>query len=241
MLDAENSGSPPEGPFSLFTPGQIGFTDDGNHFIVIYKDTPEFGGVETGRIAIYEVDSNGRLSYPVVTTIGTGQFAFLTVEEDGVNFLLALDPSMDSVSTYVITSDGTLEVITQFVVGGTPGDFPCWVAMSGPYVYTANFLGHSLSSYQISDGFSASALETVAASSGGRESFPLDMAVAGNYLYQLYPGTGTIGVYIVRDNGALTLVGEFDGLEPSGPEEDAPTEAFTTVGGAVAGLVVVQV
>jgi 6-phosphogluconolactonase len=241
MLDAQDTGFPPAGPFSLYTPGQIGFTDDGKQFIVVYKDTPEIEGLLPGRIAIYDVDHNGWLgAAPTITTIGAGQFAYVTVAENGVNFLLALDPSVNSVSSYIIKPDGSLMPITQFVVNGE-GGFPCWIVKAGSYVYTANFLGHSVSSYQVGDDFSVTALEAVAASTGERESFPLDMAVEGGYLYQLYPGTGTIGVYTLEDDGSLTLVGEFDGLEPTSAEEDAATVAFTTVGGSVAGMVVVPV
>ena len=44
----------------------------------------------------------------------------------------------------------------------------------------------------------------------------MDLIATDEFLYQLFPGTGTIGVYELDQDGAMAFIGEFGGLEPFG-------------------------
>ena len=71
---------------------QVGFTEDGKQLVVILKDAPEAGGAFPGRILVFSVMEDGSLSEaPVITEIGTFQFAFVTIAREGRNYLVATD------------------------------------------------------------------------------------------------------------------------------------------------------
>jgi 6-phosphogluconolactonase (cycloisomerase 2 family) len=127
-------------------------------------------------------------------------------------------PTATAVSSYNVSEQGGLQVITGSLHSGQTA--ACWIAVtpSGKFAYSANTPSATLTGYSISrsgmlallspDGISA----TLPAGSA-----PTDMAVTRNdrFLYTLNSGKGTIGAYRIATDGSLGFLGTVSGL-PAG-------------------------
>jgi len=135
------------------------------------------------------------------------------------------------VSTWQIQADGSLTPISLDVRSGTgnTGRTACWLDFSadGNTFFVSNAIEAGLASYSFNNGVVALIDQTAAQGTGatGNTTDPasafettegwIDMWISddGQYLYQLYGLSGTIGIYRV-DGDNLQFIGEESGNLP---------------------------
>jgi 6-phosphogluconolactonase (cycloisomerase 2 family) len=184
---------------------QVAFSPDGKLLAVTGKTTQT--------IDTYLVDHKGLPSGPR-PNVSNGRtpfgFAF-----DNRDHLVATEAGQGSLSSYEVSRDGALRVVSASVP-----DFqaaPCWVVITddGHFAFAANGGSGSVSSYRIRSDGSLVLLRSVAGTTdpGGA---PLDEALStgSRYLYVLNGNTGTISAFRVGDDGSLSRVGGAGGLPP---------------------------
>jgi 6-phosphogluconolactonase (cycloisomerase 2 family) len=224
-------------PVAVQTLGQVGFSPDGSKLLVISKEGPLLDGfpfgntLGPGHIYVYNVDQDSGTidcDHPTTTTLpvnpdGKGKFPFaFTWSARGQ--LLVVDVfgtgtgiTGSSVSSFSLENDGALTPISVSVGNGEGA--ACWIVTSGPYAFVTNYLGDSISSYDISNRGVVSLLDPLAAPFGtlwgdpptipgsvAQEETPLDLTVTadGQFLYQLAPGSSLIRPFAVdAHSGAL--------------------------------------
>lgn len=89
------------------------------------------------------------------------------------------------------------------VVGGAGQHSPCWIAVAGPFLFTANSPSHSISRL-VAAGNSLTLDEPVAAQTSGA---PIDIAAAQGLLAVIEAngnGTARVSQFRIADDGALT-------------------------------------
>ncbi len=174
-------------------PAQVAFTRDGDYLVVTEKGT--------ALIDVFSLSCDGAVtgmksfSSPAPPPFGfdTGAFdrIFVTQAAGGAG-----NPGASSVSSYEITPDGDLQVISDSVA--TRQTAACWLVLTRneKFAYTANTPNDSISSFRVGRDGQLELLNSVAASTG-TGSGPVDMALSVNnrFLYSLNPGNGTIGSF----------------------------------------------
>lgn len=187
-------------------PGTVLFVNDGNGLIVTNK--------VGSNLDYFSVESDGSAKGPITTTLSSGQRPFgaalgsngtLYIIESGLPYL-----TNAAVSTYHPTTDGALQPITKSAKNQqTDG---CWIVLSkdNKYVYTANFLSGTVSSYAVGSGGSATLINGVAANQGNK-SEPVDLALSsdGKFLYNLLRGYGSITAHAIESDGSLNRIGMY--------------------------------
>jgi 6-phosphogluconolactonase (cycloisomerase 2 family) len=202
------NGDPPN---FLNSPGQVGFTPDGQQLIVSTKASGSM-------IDVFQVLPNGRLSQaPVQNPSATPvPFAF-TFTPTG---RLAMgEAGISAVTTYVVQPGGALadpksQSDNQMAL--------CWIQRVGDSYYVSNTASDTISAYRIlADGqpVLATATGIVATTEPG----PIDLTSPGgtDFLYA-QTGSGTIDEFAVHDDGTLAPLGVVGGL-PAGSEGIAST------------------
>lgn len=174
-------------------PAQIGFSPDGNVLVVTEK--------ATNNIDTYVVGVDGLASGPdVFTSEGATPFGFAF----GKRNRLFVSEAAGSVSSYMVYSDGDLEVISAAVP--TNQFAACWVVVtkSGRYAYTTNAGSGSVSGYGINKEGRIVLLDSTGRT-GETGPGPIDMALSNNsrFLYTLNSDDGTISGFRVKSNGQL--------------------------------------
>jgi 6-phosphogluconolactonase (cycloisomerase 2 family) len=194
-------------PNFLTSPGQVGFTPDGQKLIITTK-------ASRSTIDIYRVRQNGRLSETaVVNTSATPvPFAF-TFHPSGR--LVMGEAGTSSVTTYTIGRDRTL-ADPQSLSDNQMA--LCWIVEARGFYYVSNTASDNLSGYRIdADGTPSLIGPTgIVATTGAG---PIDMATAagGRFLYAQTGVAGTVEEYRVNHDGSLTKLGVVTGL-PVGQE-----------------------
>jgi DNA-binding beta-propeller fold protein YncE len=209
--------NPPAFPRS---PGQIGFTPDNNALVVTVKGT--------NTIHVFPLDQGGRPGTPTMTPVGDPNqptpfgFAFTARANLRKRQLIVTEPfgttptipsvPASAVSSFAISEDGNLEVISSSVPNGQGTS--CWIALDprSRYAYIGNNATSNISSYRIGNDGSLTLLEAVAAEAN----LPNDLAVArdngSSFLYVLNSGNGTVGAFRITNDGSLTSLGAVGGL-----------------------------
>ena len=190
-------------PFFLTSPGQVGFSPDGQQLLVTTKASGSL-------IDVYRVDVSGRLSAsPVANASATPvPFAF-TFDPQGR--LAVGEAGASSLTTYILQSDGTLtdpqsQTDTQAAL--------CWIAKAGDYYYVANTGSSTLSSYRISPTGQPILLSPVAATT---ETGSIDLMASpdGHFLYAEAGAAGALDEFQINADGSLTRLASIDeGLPP---------------------------
>lgn len=181
-------------------PEQISFNPDGNLLVVTEK--------AGNNLDIFTVDRNGVASGPnVIPSAGQNPYGFAFAKR---NQLIVSDAvggtgGAGAVSSYLASSNGTLQTITAASPDGQTA--PCWIALTadGRYAYTTNTGTGNVSSYAVTFDGALQLLSSEAASTGSGSS-PLDEAVSNDsrYLYVLTPGTQSIQSFSIARDGSLT-------------------------------------
>ena len=191
-------------PDFLTSPGQVGFTPDGQKLIVTTKASGSM-------IDVFQVGHDGRLSSsPAVNPSATPvPFAFTF---DPVGRLVMGEAGTSSVTTYTINGNGTLadaRSLSDHQVA------LCWIQRVGDVYYVANTGSNTLSAYRI-DATGQPSLVTPTGIVATTEAGPIDLAASsdGRYLYGQTGTAGTVDEYRVNADGSLTKIGVVTGLPP---------------------------
>jgi 6-phosphogluconolactonase (cycloisomerase 2 family) len=191
-------------PFFLTSPGQVGFTPDGRQLIVTTKASGSL-------IDLFQVQPGGTLApTPVRNPSATPvPFAFTFTPS---NRLAAGEAGLSAVSTYALSSDGSLTDPKSLSDGEAA---LCWIQRAGDFYYVANTGSDTLSGYRIGpDGqptlIGATGIVAVT------ESGPIDLTSPNDshFLYGENGISGTVDEYRVNDDGTLTKLGVVTGLPP---------------------------
>jgi 6-phosphogluconolactonase (cycloisomerase 2 family) len=177
----------------LNTPGQVGFTPDGDQLIVTTK-------ANGSHIDVFHVRRGGRLSnVPVVNDSATPvPFGFVF---DPQGRLVVGEAGTSDVSTYILHDDGTLTPI------GSATDAQaalCWIDRVGQTYFVSNAGSGSVSSFHLDAGGHPALVATTHVGAG---TIDLDHSGDGRFLYVQLGGTGTLGELSVDRAGQLSLIG----------------------------------
>ena len=197
-------------------PAQIAFSNDGGVIVVTEKST--------NNILVYTVGDGGYVAGPMVypsegeTPFG---FAFGRRGQLFVSEAFGGEPDKSAVSSYVVSPDGGLEVVSSSVA--TNQTAACWVIVTkcGRFAYDTNAGSGSISGFRIGYDGSIALLDADGRTGvTGDGSGPLDMALSWNglYLYSLNGGNNRISAFRVRGNGGLTLIDEKAADVPDGAD-----------------------
>ena len=184
-------------------PAQVQFSNNGALLVVAERIT--------SKLDTYTVAANGLATGPnVQNSSGTGPFGFAF---DSAGHLIVSEVRASAVSSYSVSSSGTIGVITGSLLDF--GQSACWIANTAnpgfpaQYSYTTNTGSSTISGFTIAPDGSLSLLNA-----DGKtfvlpdRSDPLDEVISddNNYLYVL-EGTygGVVGLRIASD-GSLTQV-----------------------------------
>jgi len=184
-------------------PAQIEFNRDGSVLVVTEK--------ATNILSTYTVDDDGMASAPnSQTSVGTTPFGFAFGKRDQLFVSEAFGgaPDASAVSSYDLSEDGNLQVISPSV--GTNETAACWVVITknGRFAYVTNTGSATVSGYQINEDGTIALLDAdgITATTGAG---PIDMALSRNsrFLYTLNSGSNTISLFEVNNDGSLTSLG----------------------------------
>lgn len=194
-------------------PAQVQFTPDGTMLVVTEK--------MSNKIDVFHVDHNGVASMPVVNdSHGMTPFGF-DIRSDGtlvVSEAFGGAPDASAMSTYQITVDGTLQLVSGSVP--TTETAACWVVITpnGGFAYTTNTGSGSVSGYGLGGDGSLSLLNADGRTGlTGDGSLPIDAIDAGDgqFLYVLNDGDDSISIFGINPDGSLTDLGKVTGLAAS--------------------------
>ncbi len=195
-------------------PAQIAFSNDGEVIVVTEK--------ATSNILVYTVEDGGYVDGPMVypsegaTPFG---FAFGRRGQLFVSEAFGGAPDASAVSSYVVSPDGDLAVVSSSAA--THQTAACWVIVTkgGRFAYDTNAGSGSISGFRIGHDGSISLLDADGRTGvTGEGSGPLDMALSWNglYLYSLNGGNNTISAFRVKRDGRLMTLDEMAAHVPAG-------------------------
>lgn len=248
LLDANQSRFAPD---PLANPTQVEFTPDGKRLVVTIKDGPAEGFVPDfvpsgpGRVLVFDVDADGLPSAGYVQTdfANRGPFGFSFGQNDelliaefigaGLETIDGMETLGGAAGSYTINDDGSLTAISA----GVPNHQidTCWLVNNGRFAYGANYTSGTVSSYTIGEDGGLTLLESVAGQTEHPEnaqgSTPLDARISqdGAFLYVVLPGSGKVAGWQIADDGALSKLGEYDGLPQTVDGDHAPAD-FSALG-----------
>jgi 6-phosphogluconolactonase (cycloisomerase 2 family) len=190
-------------PFFLTSPGQVGFTPDGEQLIVTTKASGSM-------IDVFDVEKNGRLSASPTHNVSATPVPFaFTFTPTG---RLAMgEAGASTLTTYVVNPDGTVSDPKSQPDGQAA---LCWILRVGDYYYVSNTGSNTLSAYTIAASGQPAlvgATGVVATTAPG----PIDLtSPSGTSFLYAQTGSGTVEEYQVNANGTLTPIGAVTGLPP---------------------------
>jgi len=215
--------APLQGSFRLLSspiavPGEVQFSPDGRLLLVTQKTTNVLLKPEDA-IDVFRVQSNGLTSATPRRIASHGLRPFsLAFRDDGKLVVVEsfnAAPDASALSSYRLTSDGGLSVISGSVPNRQTDT--CWVVITddGRYVFTANFGSGTISTYGFSAAGKVRLIDGNAASLGVL-SQPVDLALSedSHFLYLLLRGTGGVASFRIEDNGSLEPLGVVTGGLP---------------------------
>jgi 6-phosphogluconolactonase (cycloisomerase 2 family) len=177
----------------LNTPGQVGFTPDGDHLIVTTK-------ANGSHIDVFSVRGDGRLSdSPVANPSATPVPFGFTFDPRGR--LIVGEAGTSSVSAYVVHDNGTLTSL------GSQTDSQaalCWIDRAGQTYFVANAGSNSVSAFRLDAGGRPSLIGTTPV---GPNAIDLDHSNGGRFLYVQLGGNGTVAAFSVTSDGTLSAIG----------------------------------
>jgi 6-phosphogluconolactonase len=199
---------------------QVGFTPDGEFLVVTERATNLIGvfPIATGDDDDENYGVAGAGTFYQSAGVTPFGFSF-----DPRGHLLVSEaaggaPDASTVSSYAVTRDGGLEVISAAVP--TTESAACWLVVTdnGRFAFTANTGSGTVSAFRVQrDGGIALLDQDGVAASTGTGSAPADSALSAGsqFLYTRNGGNGTISAFRVTINGDLTPLSTLPGL-PAG-------------------------
>jgi 6-phosphogluconolactonase (cycloisomerase 2 family) len=186
--------TPVTGPKAfLNTPGQVGFTPDGDQLIVTTK-------ANGSKIDVFAVGDDGKLSAKPVANASATPVPFGFVF-DARRHLVVGEAGASSVSTYTVHADGSLTTIASVPDGQAA---LCWIASAHGFDYVANAASGTVSGYRIDSSGHPTVIGATPVGAG-----PVDLAASrgGAFLYVQLGGAGQVNELKVNADGSLTSVG----------------------------------
>jgi 6-phosphogluconolactonase len=214
-------------PFGTQAVGQVGFSPDGKHLVVVSKEGPlspgfPFGDtLGNGRVHVFAVDAVSHqltnCAAPTTTVLplnpeGKGKFPFSFAWNAKGNLLLtevfgvSTSPTGSALSSFTLGADGSLTPISTSITSGQTA--ACWVVFSGKHAFVTNYLSDNISTYEVKNNGTLTLKAGLPESFGpGFTEFPVDLALTPDqrFLYQISPGSGVIRSFeITYASGALS-------------------------------------
>ncbi len=201
----------------IAVPGTIQFSPDGRFLLVTHKTTnvllPPASAID-----VFRVGSDGLPSGPKrEASHGLRPFSLAFRNDNQLVVVESFNaaPRRSAVSSYRLSQNGTLNVLSGSVRNQQTDT--CWVVVTKDdrYAYTANFGSGTISSYRFDSTGHVRLVEGKAAFLG-LKSQPVDLALSDDsrYLYLLLRGTGGVASFKIQDDGGLTPLGVVTGALP---------------------------
>ena len=202
----------------IAVPGQVEFSPNGR-FLLVTQKTTNVLLTPPDAIDVFRVLPGG-LTLPMPQRMASNGLRPFSLAFRNDSQLLVVEsfnaaPEASAASSYRLTDNGTLEVIS----GSIPNQQTdtCWVVITkdGRYAFTANFGSGTISSYRFAPNGQVVLVEGNAAFLG-MDSQPVDLALStdSRYLYLLLRGTGGVASFRIQDDGGLTPLGVVTGGLP---------------------------
>ncbi len=195
----------------IAVPGEVQFSPGGRVLLVTQKTTNVLLRPPNA-IDAFRVKSNGltRATPKRIASHGLRPFSLAFRKDRKLVVVEAFNaaPGKSAVSSYRLSSEGELSVISGSVPNRQTDT--CWVVITedGRYVFTANFGSGTISTYSFSSAGKVRLVDGDAASLGAL-SQPVDLALSedSRYLYLLLRGTGGVASFRIEEDGDLEPVG----------------------------------
>ncbi|NOU98797.1 lactonase family protein [Paenibacillus planticolens] len=177
-------------------PAQVLFTPDGSKIVV-----SEF---TTDRLSVFHVNTNGTVARPIINQSNGTRPLGACFLSSGI--LLVTEVSSSALSSYSMSDNGLLHVISGSVQNGQ--QTACWVAITSNerFAYTTNTLSGTISTYRIDDSGALTVLGHITSTPVGTPAgIPIDAGVSkdGRNFYTLNGNQGTVSVFHIKDDGSL--------------------------------------
>lgn len=185
--------TPVTGPMQFAnTPGQIGFTPDGQQLIVTTKANGSL-------IDVFQVQTDGRPSSTFVANPARFPIPFGFIFDD-YGHLVLTDAGTSTLSTYEVYSDGSVKQIASQPDGGAA---MCWVIHAAGNFYVTDTTSNNATGYHINP-IGTPAMFTQADTRDG----PTNLASThdGNFLYIQVSIAGGIDGFRIKPDGTLTPI-----------------------------------
>jgi 6-phosphogluconolactonase len=190
-------------------PAQVSFSIDGRTLAVTER--------ATNSISTYAIDERGYADGPnTIKASGKTPYGF-DFSPEGVMFVTeAFGGAVGeaAASSYSVREPGSIDSLSRSV-GDTRSEV-CWAAIrnDGRFAYVTNFGDGTISSYEIGRDGSLELRDAVAGSTVVGEKGIRDEAITrdGRYLYAIHPDAQRLFGWLVRADGELDPIGEFEGV-----------------------------
>ncbi len=221
-LYVTNSGNPPQSPanvtgFHIESDGHLSIirgsqrplsSDNAQSRCIVsspWDDKLVVSENVTNNLSVYGVNYNGSLNGPIVNpSNGIGPFGSAYLNN---NLLLVSEVGPNALSSYDVTNNGILNVISGSVLNNQTAT--CWVSVNPDenYAYTSNAGSGTITFYRINRGGTLTVVESIP-STPNRAGSPIDSVIdrCGQNFYVLNGSEGSISVFEIKKNGHLVLL-----------------------------------
>ncbi|MEH7308976.1 lactonase family protein [Neobacillus drentensis] len=177
-------------------PAQVLFTPDGSKIVV--------SELTSNHLSVFHVNQNGTVTGPIVNdSYGQGPLGAYFLSS---GILLVTEAIANALSSYSMSSDGTLHVISGSIPNGY--QTACWVVTTRDerFAYITNTLSGTISTYRIDPNGALSVVRHITSTPPGTApGLPMDVGVSkdGRHFYTLNGNQGTVSVFNIQDDGSL--------------------------------------
>jgi 6-phosphogluconolactonase len=183
---------------------EVAFSPNGDWLVV----------TETGTslIDVYPVNARGIAQAPVTTASnGSTPYGFAFTPK---GTLVVSDAGPGALTSYTVSSSGTLSVVTPALADGQLA--ACWVAIAGQHwAFTSNAHSGTIGAYYVAANGGLSLKNATAATTGAGDT---DLAIGGThgqYLFVYVSGAPQVQEYAIGAGGTLSLEFTVDSLPPA--------------------------
>ncbi|MBU8878846.1 lactonase family protein [Bacillus sp. FJAT-29790] len=177
-------------------PAQVLFTRDGSKILV--------SELTSNHLSVFHINKNGTVTEPIVNdSYGQGPLGAYFLSS---GILLVTEAGSNALSSYSMTNDGILRVIS----GSVPNEYKtaCWVVTTRDerFAYITNTLSGTISTYRIDPNGALSVVRHITSTPPGTvPGLPMDVGVSkdGRHYYTLNGNQGTVSVFTIQDDGSL--------------------------------------
>ncbi|MFF2752501.1 lactonase family protein [Psychrobacillus sp. NPDC058041] len=177
-------------------PAQVLFTPDGSKILV--------SELTSSHLSVFNVNKNGTVTGPIVNdSYGQGPLGTYFLSS---GILLVTEAASNALSSYSLSTDGILHVIS----GSVPNGYKtaCWVVPTKDerFAFITNTLSGTISTYRIDPNGALSVVRHISSTPPGiAPGLPMDVGVSkdGRHFYTLNGNQGTVSVFNIQNEGSL--------------------------------------